>query len=80
MAKKYFLVENGKDLDNFKEEVFDLIVKNDKVVVEQHEFNKSGVLYEVKVGEEFTCDWNWWGRLSEEEKSKYLKEVLFEKV
>ena len=49
--KKYFLIESGKDLDSFKEEVWDLIVNNDKVIVKQHHIlNKRSALYEVRVG------------------------------
>jgi len=47
--KKYFLVESGKDLDDFKEEICDLILNNKKVVIEHHELNRSGFLYEVRV-------------------------------
>ena len=59
MEKKYFLVETGKDLDDFKEKICDLILNNKKVVIE----NKSGFLYEVRVGEEFISDWHRWGRM-----------------
>ena len=59
MEKKYFLVETGKDLDDFKEKICDLILNNKKVVIE----NKSGFLYEVRVGEEFISDWHRWGKM-----------------
>lgn len=63
MEKKYFLVETGKDLDDFKEKICDLILNNKKVVIEHHELNKSGFLYEVRVGEEFVSDWHRWGKM-----------------
>ena len=73
MEKKYFLIESGKDLDDFKEEICDLILNNKKIVIE----NKSGFLYEVRVGEDEVFSHNWWGKMDQKEKCEYLSEILF---
>ena len=77
MEKKYFLVETGKDLDDFKEEICDLILNNKKIVIEHHELNKSGFLYEVRVGEDEVFSHNWWGKMDQKEKCEYLSKILF---
>ena len=76
MEKYYYLLNNSDEIEELKEYIWTLIVNNDKVTVEQHDLGKKGVLYEIKVGEEFKVDWNWWGRLSKEEKEAYWKKSL----
>ena len=72
MEKKYFLVETGKDLDDFKEKICDLILNNKKIVIE----NRSGFLYEVRVGEDEVFSHNWWGKMDQKEKCEYLSKIL----
>jgi len=78
MEKYYYLLNNSDEIEELKEYIWTLVVNNDKVTVEQHDLGEKGVLYEIKVGEEFKVDWNWWGKLSKEEKEAYWKKLLKE--
>jgi hypothetical protein len=58
--------------------MFDLIVNNEKIAIEQYSLGEKSVLYEIKVGEDFKVNWNWWGKLSKEEKEVYWRKLVKE--
>lgn len=78
MEKYYYWLDQDNKIEEFKNYLLDLIVNNEKVVIEQHDLGEKGILYEIKVGEEFKVDWNWWGKLSKEEKEAYWRKLAKE--
>ena len=56
--EKYYYYYYYYWLDNINkiEDLLNLIVNNEKVAIEQHDLGEKGILYEIKVGEEFKVD------------------------
>ena len=54
--EKYYYYYYQLDNINKIEDLLNLIVNNEKVAIEQHDLGEKGILYEIKVGEEFKVD------------------------
>ena len=54
--EKYYYYYQWLDNINKIEDLLNLIVNNEKVAIKQHDLGEKGILYEIKVGEEFKVD------------------------